>query len=741
MATNSEEIEELAPSEWEGEHHAPQGRRSRSWKALGYTAALVLILGTVFIAAAMAILAFLWRGSVVAARQEDAGSVWRAIAFAGWAPRTATICSAALRIAIAAQAAVVVSMVASLLLERSAVPLHSAPFLSIIRAVGVQPATLLLAQGKEVAQSSALRCLPVLCLAALVTMASHFISTILLSDFNTVSFPGSVQSSMVAFSMFTEAGGIYNEITRTAPRAYPRFAEYHEPPEVGDGFDDTGPTYRALMPFQEGGMRTTLRQYEGPASVYDARIICVSPALEIYNLTNYLEMYVTGRVTFDRDYLPGLRVPDKSLPKEFSCAVPGFDYDTRTPWSTSVCFLGWITTDMGGSAHIGYPYLISPLLGGTRLQLVFNVTAPRHGWRTMTGYNETFSTSIVHAGPATVVREGAWAKAKFADAEGAEIAISACFSGFEGYEYHIAAASDRDGPEEPYIDWMGGMEVYPGDWAPATTGETTDPSYKLPPPSFNTTNLRRQLATHQETYVSPTERGILELNYSSMNWSRRFPGNDVNNDRGTYKALFGKFTFPDFPVTQPPSVGAPNAPPVPRRTQYTSLMTYGVSFFNNMRTHWAHVAVFVDSLAATGGSPARALQAWYTTLMQLQYTDGLSRFSAGAEASYVLSAAALVPARWAGFLGVAAIAAAHVLLTGYVVVWYLVVTRHTMLGNGWQAVAQVASNATLPLMWQATGVADRDVKERIRDAGGGGRRYMIAQSWASGRRELVGVDK
>ncbi|KAL2132257.1 hypothetical protein VTI74DRAFT_4052 [Chaetomium olivicolor] len=662
----------------------------------------------------MGILAFFWRGSMLAARQADAGVVWRAIAFAGWAPRTTTICAAALRITITAQAALVASMVASLLLERCAVPLHSAPFLSIIRAVGVQPVALLCAQGREVAQSSALLCLPILCLAGLVTMA--------------------VQSSMLAFTIPPEASGLYGDIFKVSPKAYPRFAEYREPPVMGDAFDDAGFTFRALLPFEDSGKRTSLRRYEGPASVFDARVICVSPALEIYNLTAYLELFIAGRITFDRDYFPGLRVPDKTLPMDFLCALPGFDYNTQTPWNTSVCTLGFITTEHGNSDKpaTGYPYLVSPLPGGTRLQLVFNVTAPRRSWRAMTGYNETFFTSIVHAGPATVGREGPWSTATFADAEGARIA---CFTGRHGYEYQIAAASDRNGPAEPEITWTGGMQVYPSDWtataATAPAGQATIPDM----PSYETAGLRRQLGALQGAHLSPLERGILELDYASINWSRRFPGNDGGNNQ----VLYGMFDFAVLDATQPSSPGSINntSPPV-LQSMPTSLMAYNAQTSNGLRTHWAHVAVFVDSLVATS-SPAIALQAWFTTLFQLQYMDEISRFSVESMATYVFSATALVPGWWAGFVGVAVMVMLHLLLTGYVTAWYLLCTRHTILGNGWQAVAQVASDATLPLLWHATGVGDRDVKEKIRDTGASGRKYRIVQSWAEGRRELSPV--
>lgn len=703
-------------------------RDRRSFGALGSPAIMVLFLGSALITAAMGILAFLWRGSMLAASLAEPGHTWRAIASAGWAPRTVTICTAAIRIAITAQAALVAPMVASLLLERFTVPLHSAPFLSIVRAVGIQPAQLLYAQGTEVVQSSAFLCFPALVVAGLIAMASHFTSTILLSDFDTVAMVGNPNTSVLAFSLPTDASGLYDNIWAVAPMAYPRFAEHKEPPSRGESFEDTGFNIRALLPFQESGRRTSLRKYAGPASVFDARVLCVRPTLEIFNLTARGELFMTGRVIFDGDYPPALRVPDRTLPMDFVCALSGFDYQTRTPWDTSVCRLRHITNQYGNADQpsTGYPYLVSPLPGGTRLQLVLNMTKPELGWGVMTGYNETFDTSIVHTGPVAIANDGPWASATFGDAVGAKISVTACFSGMDGFEYQIVATSDNGG-EEPELAWTGGLQVYPTDWSV----EHSEPN-GTDAPSFRTEELRRQLGA-TDADLTPAERGILSLDYSSINWNRRFPGNEGNN----YHVLFGRFDLPTFDITQ----GSNTSRQVPK-SMPTSLMVYQASLLipHSQWTHRAHVALFVDALISTGGSAATALQAWHTTLFQLQYMDEISRFSVGSEATYELSTAAFVPARWAGFIGVCVIVVLHLLVTACVTVWYLLFTRHTMLGNSWQAIAQVASDATMSLVWQATGMRDGDVKAKIGDDRAvPGRGYSIVQSRISGRRELSHV--
>jgi hypothetical protein len=63
-----------------------------------------------------------------------------------------------------------------------------------------------------------------------------------------------------------------------------------------------------------------------------------------------------------------------------------------------------------------------------------------------------------------------------------------------------------------------------------------------------------------------------------------------------------------------------------------------------------------------------------------------------------------------------------------------------MLGNSWQAVAQMVSEAAMPLLLRADDLKDAEVAGIIRGEMGGAGRYGIARSrkpGREGRRELV----
>jgi hypothetical protein len=709
-----------------GTHPVRNGKRSfLGTHALSAPAIAVLALGTALVAGAVAVLAFLWRGSMLAAHLDEPGQVWRNIALSGWAPRTVTICAAALRVAITAQAALVASMVAALLLEKYGVPLHSAPFLSITRAVGIQPVQLLYAQGAVLVHASTRFALPILLVVGLVAVATTFTSTILLSDFDTVTMLAGPNTSVRAFSLLTDASGLYKNIWTVAPTAYSRFAEYSEPPASGEAFVDTGVTMRALLPFQDRGQRTALRQYSGPASVFDARAICVRPTLRVFNVTANSELFMTGAVLFDGQYPTGLRVPEPNLSMGFSCALAGYDYNSQTPWDTSVCKLGHISNQHGNADQPsnGYPYLVSPLPGGTRLDLILNMTRPRLGWPIRTEYNATLDTKISHTGAPTITPDGPWAKVTFAEAEGAEIAVTACFTGLEGYEYQISASSSADGPE-PVLTWAGGNEPFPSNWDPDAPSSNKTAISETPPiaPSYETLPIRTQLGATLPP-LSPLSRGILSLS-PNINWAHRFPG----NAGGNYRVLFGRFPFPTFAMTQNSNTSQPQL-----KTRDSLLMVYRPSLFTSDNPHHAHVALFVDALIATK-NPATALQAWYTSLYQLQYMDAISRFSTVSEATYEFSTTAFAPARRAGLVVVCVMIGVHLAMMVFVVAWYLAFTRHSMLGNSWQAVAQVMSEETMPVLWQGTELQDGEVKRRMEERGTA--RYKIGKSWHSGRREL-----
>lgn len=62
-----------------------------------------------------------------------------------------------------------------------------------------------------------------------------------------------------------------------------------------------------------------------------------------------------------------------------------------------------------------------------------------------------------------------------------------------------------------------------------------------------------------------------------------------------------------------------------------------------------------------------------------------------------------------------------------------------MLGNSWQAVSQVVSEETLPLIRRASGLKDSEVKGIIRRERNKAGRYRIERSMKTRRSELVAM--
>lgn len=130
--------------------------------------------------------------------------------------------------------------------------------------------------------------------------------------------------------------------------------------------------------------------------------------------------------------------------------------------------------------------------------------------------------------------------------------------------------------------------------------------------------------------------------------------------------------------------------------------------------HRAHVGLFQDILAHTGGNAALALQALFFTLMQMAYADYAAEFDVPARAAVVFSREAIMPVRWRGFVGFCAVTAAHITLVFYMAIIFIIKTRVSMLGNAWHAIGQVVELAGAETVNNATRRTDKEVAESLR---------------------------
>lgn len=204
-------------------------------------------------------------------------------------------------------------MIASLLLERGSVSLQSAPFISIARALGVQPYHLLAPGSSRPFRPTRLLCLFIIGLASLLTFALTFFSTILLSDFDTVTTIGRSNTLSLAFS--GDEQSLTLDFWNSPPGLYARFAEYTNSLSrlTEPKYDDTGLAFRALLPFQDVGSRGTIRNYTGLATMFDSRIICLAP--ETMTISNIIAVdlslinAVSGTLTFNKSLTYPFTVP------------------------------------------------------------------------------------------------------------------------------------------------------------------------------------------------------------------------------------------------------------------------------------------------------------------------------------------------------------------------------------------------------------------------------------------------
>src|SRR5262249_7171190 len=111
---------------------------SDHWQRLGQKAILIMIGSFLVQLIALAFIGWLIYGDI-------RNSTWHAIVLNGWAARSITLTSLAIRIAVALQGALALSMLAAITLERISVSLKSVAELSFIRAgVKTDPLSILL---------------------------------------------------------------------------------------------------------------------------------------------------------------------------------------------------------------------------------------------------------------------------------------------------------------------------------------------------------------------------------------------------------------------------------------------------------------------------------------------------------------------------------------------------------------------------------------------------------------------
>lgn len=281
-------------------------------QSLGLGGCITVGGGTVLLLGAIGYFYFLW--AVKAFNTSDGtNSVWLAIMLNGWATPSITLACLVVRVIVAAQTALCVSLLAALVVERCPMPRTGIAYLSVMRSVGGGPLNLLKHSFKVMAGRKEARLeLFLLIVLALSSLVSQFSSTILLSDLGVTRLlqnPETVRHN-VALWTTPEKGITAANMLYSQNGVNPTFGELEsndEPLAVPNnrGVSNTGLRRRAFLPFEHNN-RTSLRSYDGPTVVTTSRVNCLRPSIsarifledEYMGSKNYTHGLIRGNISY-----------------------------------------------------------------------------------------------------------------------------------------------------------------------------------------------------------------------------------------------------------------------------------------------------------------------------------------------------------------------------------------------------------------------------------------------------------
>lgn len=646
------------------DYDPPQPKRT-SWRRLETIHLLILSFGSLILLLALIALGLLWRESIRAAGGAKPRMPWVGLLSRNWATSFVTVCTAIIRTSITFQAGLATAMFAGIILEKVGVPLAQGPFYSIIRASDAIPATLLsmtIFRSKGVL--SRFICAMVV-VEVLVTVASQFLSTILVSDFREATFADMDNATEVR--TFDNAIGLTGEKWWSVPAAVTwGFAERSEPGPEGAAFRDTGPTYRAFLPFEAEAQRTRIQSFDGPALVMDQRVVCVKPTLLDIEFGSYGESgtdYLEGELALEPGSHP--EQGDEGTPLSFTCGLG----QGSSPDTTGIAAGDYKRPNSTGTGQTGLCILRDtmddlplngPLIDHT-LREKYPIAAPTNTFVVLDISSRDAFNGTAKVDPDR--NDGPWTIVTGKSDEEA-LRVTACFSNLNSLTFGVRM-SGSPAPVESGIPWD--SEGY----------------------RYDTRAVRRQLGASSSP-ESLDGRGILTLEPESE-WRH---GTALDSLDG-YPVFFSESLV--HSVSQPGT----------EELLHLSVMLSPDSQ-DQYRAHATHAAVFQDTLHETD-NPALAVQAALARIHQMAYYTELPRRTAKEVATTSFLTSALIPVRWIGFIVATGLVGVHFVITFVVAVLFLGYTRHSLIGNHWQAVSQVVSEETLPILKQADRMNDNDL--------------------------------
>lgn len=646
--------------------------RTSHGQAVGRTAMLMLILSSVVILTGATLLAYLWIGQRNTA---TAGHLWRLIVLRSWTPQVVTTCTLALRWALAIQACLLTSMLASVAVENFEVVMSQVTAVSIMRATSAEPRELLwaLLQG-NMYMLWGVRTIMLTAILLLLQASFQFSSTILLSDIRAGRIRGDDSTKMIPYG---QSGGLLSSDQASyavdnpwgfKPPSWPAFAEYSEPPVQADVMIDTGFVVRAFLPYTLAQDRQSVGNFSGRATIIAARVACSQPTFSNLNLTIARDLGDQSFGVIKGDLELG-EVPFEAMggctrrpcrgsqenPKKFECTLNFGDDRSTYPrsqheWASTLCrvdeFKEQLMFSHKNGSYLGPGYLL------------LNVSQPAAWWWNIGKANNQSITDFDVSGDRFCTHLDT------DTSYSVRLSATLCYYNPGPVQYDVAMQSNT-GRIEPTVGWDAKQGQY-------DTGE-----------------VRKQLGVTEN-----------RLGYG---------------DRGVLKLIKER----DWPMYELKSMDLLGEPP----SQNFALCQF-CQRSNSTIAHRALAALFQDVLVETG-NPALALQALFTTISQMTYYSLLVEFDQDGPAQVMYFITRLMPRRWTGFAVVVTLLAAHLCCGVLILISFLTRCQCSMLGQVWRCIAQVRSGDTDAVLKKAAVSTDGEISKWLKDYGKGETRVGI----------------
>lgn len=252
-----------------------------------------------------------------------------------------------------------------------------------------------------------------------------------------------------------------------------------------------------------------------------------------------------------------------------------------------------------------------------------------------------------------------------------QLDITACTTAFRQEHLNISS-SRKSNRTEPLIGWD-------------TVGK-----------KFNTLDIRQQLQATEDK-LSEEDRGIFSLEILQKNHT----SDGLSAFQQTWEVPF---------------MGSNSS---------LALCQY-CTWYGDRHSDAAQSAIFQDILQQTS-QPAMALQAYWTIIYSMYYYVQAGQFDLGAPATITTFVLRFQPSTHRGFIVYSIIIMVHLVLILFITSLFLASKRQTLLSNSWQAITQIVSMETAPILEFADRATDSEFSEWIKKRGKDGSSFGITE--------------